>query len=120
MPRKKPTPEEVYKKYDTRTNKAMSEHNAKGGNVRKPVRNAGSASSNDLYDRAKFGYRKSVQALKGQPLKDKNGNPTPAAMQFKRWDYPIPKSEADLRKIKSGSERAKQRLDPTRHSGGRK
>lgn len=120
MPRKKPTSDEVYKKYDARTNKAMSEHNAKGGEVRKPVRDAGSASQNDLYDRAKFGARKSVQALKGQPLKDKNGNPTPAAMQFKRWDYPIPKNESDLRKIKSESERAKQRLAPKKHPGGGK
>jgi hypothetical protein len=113
MPRKKPTPAEVYAKYDKRTNKAMAEHNAKGGSVRKPVRDAGSASSNDLYDRAKFGARKAQQAIKlSQPLKDKNGNPTPAAMQFKRWDYPVPKNQADLSKIKRQADAAKARLKP--------
>lgn len=112
MPKKKPTAAEVYKKYDARTNKNMAKHNAAGGSVRKPVRDAAGASRNDLYDRAKFGYRKAVQALKGQPLQDKNGNPTPAAMQFQRWDYPIPKNSGDLSKIKAQAERAKLKYGP--------
>jgi len=40
-------------------------------------------------------------------------------MQFKRWDYPIPKNESDLQKIKSESERAKQRLAPKKKPGGK-
>lgn len=109
---KKKTPAQKYASYDKATTKKMAEHNAAGGSVRKPVRDVSNASSNDLYDRAKFGYRKAVQALKGQPLQDKNGNPTPAAMQFKRWDYSIPKNSGDLSKIKAQAERAKLKYGP--------
>ena len=42
----------------------------------------------------------------------RGGLPTPAAMQFKRWDYPTPKNEADLRKIKAQADAAKARYAP--------
>ena len=38
--------------------------------------------------------------------------PTPAALQFKRWDAPIPKNRADLQKLKTEGENIKERLAP--------
>jgi len=113
MPPKKPTAAQKYAKYDARTTKNMAAHNAAGGSVRKPVKDVSKAGPKDMYDRAKFGSRKAQQALTlNQPLVDKKGLPTPAAMQFKRWDYPTPKNEADLRKIKAQADAAKARYAP--------
>ena len=103
----------VFEKYDKRTTKAMSEHNKAGGQVRKPVRTTKGASRDDQYDRAKFIYRKAAQALTANhPLKDKDGNPTPAALQFKRWAAKVPQNEADLRELKSLGARLKERYKP--------
>jgi hypothetical protein len=33
-------------------------------------------------------------------LKDKEGRPTPSAMQFKRWDAPMPENMSDVRRLK--------------------
>lgn len=99
--------------YDKATNKKMAEHNRSGGEVRKPVRDVSAASDEARYDRGKFLARKAGQALSmGHPLKDDKGNPTPAAMQFKRWDAPIPETRADLQKLKTQGENIKARLAP--------
>jgi len=104
---------EWFKKYDTKTNKAMSEYNKTGGSVRSPVRSTKGASKESQYDRAKFIYRKASQALSANhPLKDEMGRPTPAAMQFKRWAAPVPKTDEDLRKLKSLGSRLKERFKP--------
>ena len=102
-----------FEKYDARTSKKMAEYNREGGGVRKPVRSVAGASTGDKYDRAKFIYRKAAQALSaGHPLKDKNGEATPAAMQFKRWAAPVPQNQADLQKLKSLGQRLKDRYKP--------
>ena len=102
-----------FEKYDARTSKKMAEYNREGGGVRKPVRSVTGASTSDKYDRAKFIYRKAAQALSaGHPLKDKNGEATPAAMQFKRWAAPVPQNQADLQKLKSLGQRLKERYKP--------
>jgi hypothetical protein len=89
----------------------MAEHNRAGGEVRKPVRSLKGASEQDQRDRANFLYRKSSQALTaGHPLKDKKGNPTPAAMQFRRWAEKVPQNQDDLRAIKAKAKRLKERL----------
>jgi hypothetical protein len=91
----------------------MAEYNREGGSVRQPVRSTKGASRGDQYDRAKFIYRKAAQALSaGHPLKDKNGTPTPAALQFKRWGAKTPKTTADLQALKSLGERLKARYKP--------
>lgn len=92
---------EKYKRYDTRTTKKMGEYNKSGGNVSKPVRDVSTASPSRKLTRGKFLVRKAAQILsQRQPLKDKKGRPTPAAMQFKRWDAPIPKSYDSVRRLK--------------------
>lgn len=97
--------------YDRATNKKMAEHNRSGGDVRKPVRDVSGASDEAKYDRGNFLARKAGQALSmGHPLKDEKGDPTPAAMQFKRWDAPIPENRADLQRLKSVGENIKDRL----------
>ena len=102
-----------FEAYDRRTTQKMAEHNRAGGSVRKPVRTTKGASQGDQYDRAKFIYRKAAQALSaGHPLQDKNGAPTPAAMQFKRWGSKIPKTQADLQDLKSLGQRLKDRYKP--------
>ena len=102
-----------FEKYDARTSKKMAEYNREGGGVRKPVRSVAGASTSDKYDRAKFIYRKAAQALSaGHPLKDKNGEATPAAMQFKRWAAPVPQNQADLQKLKALGSRLKERYKP--------
>jgi hypothetical protein len=99
---------EHYKSYDHATSQKMSEHNKSGGNVRKPVKKVAGASKQDKYDRAKFNYRKAVQILKrGDPLTDKDGMPTPAAMQFKRWAEKIPKTMEDVKGIRDRAEKQK-------------
>jgi hypothetical protein len=103
----------IFEKYDSRTTRAMSEHNRKGGSVRKPVRTTKGASPGDQWDRAKFIYRKAAQALTaGHPLKDKNGTPTPAALQFKRWAAKVPQNRQDLQELKSLGERLKAKYKP--------
>jgi hypothetical protein len=103
----------LFEKYDSRTNKAMAEHNRSGGSVRKPVRSTKGANTSDKYDRAKFIYRKAAQALTaGHPLKDEKGNPTPAAMQFKRWAAKVPQNQQDLQDLKSLGARLKERYKP--------
>jgi hypothetical protein len=93
--------EEKYKRYDKRTNKKMAEHNRSGGSVAKPVRDVAKASPARKLTRGKFLLRKATQILKqSQPLKDKQGRPTPAAMQFKRWDAPIPSNYDSVRRLK--------------------
>ena len=76
--------------YDKATNKKMAAHN-----------------------RGKFLARKAGQALSmSHPLKNDKGEPTPAALQFKRWDAPIPQNRADLQKLKTQGENIKERLAP--------
>lgn len=105
------TAKEKWERYNKRTNKNMAAHNAAGGSVRKPVRSTTGASDKDKYDRAKFISRKATQVLaRKQPLKDKDGDPTPAAMQFRRWAAPTPTTYADVRKLKSTAEKQKERL----------
>ena len=102
-----------WEKYDARTSKKMAEHNRAGGSVRKPVRTTKGASPGDQWDRAKFIYRKAAQALTaGHPLKDKNGTPTPAALQFKRWAAKVPQNRQDLQELKSLGERLKAKYKP--------
>ena len=102
-----------FEKYDARTSKKMAEYNREGGSVRKPVRTVAGASREDLKDRANFLYRKSSQILSlGQPLKDKDGTPTPAAMQFRRWAEKVPQNLQDVREIKAKAERLKERYKP--------
>jgi len=113
MPRTVRQAAEAFAKYDARTNKKMAEYNREGGSVRQPVRSTKGASRGDQYDRAKFIYRKAAQALTaGHPLQDKNGEATPAAMQFKRWGAKVPKNQEDLRSLKALGERLKTRYKP--------
>ena len=103
----------LFEKYDAATTKKMAAYNREGGSVRKPVRTTKGASQEDKYDRAKFIYRKAAQALSaGHPLKDKNGEATPAALQFKRWAAKVPQNQADLRELKALGERLKTRYKP--------
>jgi hypothetical protein len=103
----------IFEKYDTRTSRKMAEYNREGGGVRKPVRSVAGASTGDKYDRAKFIYRKAAQALTaGHPLKDDNGTPTPAALQFKRWAAKVPQNRQDLQELKALGQRLKDRYKP--------
>ena len=91
----------------------MAEYNREGGSVRQPVRSTKGATREDQWDRAKFITRKASQALTaGHPLKDKNGEATPAALQFKRWAAKVPQTQADLRELKALGERLKARYKP--------
>ena len=100
----------IFEKYDKRTTKKMAEHNRAGGDVRSPVRSTKNASTADKLDRGNFAYRKASQALtQGHPLKNDQGEPTPAALQFKRWGFPVPQTQADLRKLKALGARIKDR-----------
>ena len=102
---------DVYKAYDKATNKKMAEHNREGGDVRKPVRDVSNASDEAKYDRGKFLARKAGQALsEGHPLKNDKGEPTPAALQFRRWDAPVPQDRAALQRLKAQGENIKDRL----------
>ena len=93
--------EEKYKRYDRSTNKKMADYNRAGGNVARPVRDVSKASPARKLTRGKFLLRKATQILKSMPaLKDKHGRPTPSAMQFKRWDAPMPKNMSDVRRLK--------------------
>ena len=113
MPRTVRQAAEAFRAYDKRTSAKMAEYNREGGSVRQPVRSTKGASRGDQYDRAKFIYRKAAQALTaGHPLQDKNGAPTPAAMQFKRWGAKTPKTTADLQELKALGERLKTRYKP--------
>ena len=103
----------AFEAYDARTTKKMAEYNREGGGVRKPVRTTKGASRGDQYDRAKFIYRKAAQALTaGHPLKDKNGEATPAALQFKRWAAKVPQNREDLQELKALGTRLKARYKP--------
>ncbi len=113
MPRTVRQAAEAFRAYDRKTTKDMAKYNSEGGSVRQPVRSTKGASRGDQYDRAKFIYRKAAQALSaGHPLKDKNGTPTPAAMQFKRWGAKVPQNQADLQALKSLGQRLKDRYKP--------
>jgi len=113
MPRTVRQAAEAFAKYDARTTKKMAEYNREGGSVRKPVRSTKGASRSDQYDRGKFIFRKAAQGLSaGHPLKDKNGAPTPAAMQFKRWGAKVPQNQADLQELKALGQRLKDRFKP--------
>lgn len=104
---------EAFQEYDHRTNKKMREHNRSGGDVRKPVRKVKGASKGDKWDRAKFNSRKAAQILsRKDPLKDDKGNPTPAAMQFKRWGEKVPDTLEDVRGILARANRQKERYRP--------
>jgi hypothetical protein len=103
----------AFERYDTKTNRKMAEYNREGGGVRKPVRSTKGASREDQWDRAKFITRKAAQALTaGHPLKNKDGTPTPAALQFKRWAAKVPQDQEDLRSLKALGERLKARYKP--------
>ena len=103
----------LFEKYDQRTTRKMAEHNREGGSVRKPVRSTKNASTADKFDRGNFAYRKASQAITaGHPLKNDKGEPTPAALQFKRWGFPVPKNQDDLRKLKALGARIKERNKP--------
>ena len=113
MPRTVRQAAKAFEAYDAQTTKKMAEYNREGGSVRKPVRTTAGASRSDQYDRAKFIYRKAAQALSaGHPLKDKNGTPTPAAMQFKRWGAKVPQNQADLQALKALGQRLKDKFKP--------
>jgi hypothetical protein len=100
----------LFEKYDKRTTEKMAEHNRSGGNVRAPVRSTKNASTADKFDRGNFAYRKASQALtQNHPLKNDKGEPTPAALQFKRWGFPVPQTQDDLRKLKALGARIKER-----------
>ena len=100
----------IFEKYDRQTTQKMAEHNREGGSVRKPVRSTKNASTADKFDRGSFAYRKASQALtQSHPLKNDKGEPTPAALQFKRWGFPVPQTQADLRKLKALGARIKER-----------
>lgn len=102
-----------WEKYNARTTRKMAEYNREGGSVRQPVRSTKGATREDQWDRAKFITRKASQALTaGHPLKDKNGEATPAALQFKRWAAKVPQTQADLRELKALGERLKARYKP--------
>ena len=102
-----------WEKYNARVSKQMAAYNREGGSVRQPVRSTKGASREDQWDRAKFITRKASQALTaGHPLKDKNGEATPAALQFKRWAAKVPQTQADLRELKALGERLKARYKP--------
>ena len=108
---KKLTAKEKWERYDKRTSKNMAAHNRAGGSVRKPVRSVAGASDSDKYDRAKFISRKATQVLsQRQPLTDKDGDPTPAAMQFRRWGAGTPKTYDAVRKLKTTATKQKGRL----------
>jgi len=96
-----------YDEYDQRTTKRMNELRKEGKDIRRPVRKVSGASRQDLYDRAKFNYRKSSQVLKRKDPLQKNGNPTPAAMQFRRWAEITPKTYKQVKEIQG---RAKRQL----------
>jgi hypothetical protein len=103
----------LFEKYDQRTTRKMAEHNRAGGSVRKPVRSTKDASSADQFDRGKFAYRKASQAITAShPLQNDKGEPTPAALQFKRWGFPVPKTQDDLRELKALGARLKERYKP--------
>ena len=103
----------IFEKYDRQTTQKMAEHNRAGGSVRKPVRSTKNASTADKYDRAKFIYRKAAQAITaGHPLKNDKGEPTPAALQFKRWAAKVPQNPDDLRELKALGARLKERYKP--------
>jgi|TARA_R110002153_G_scaffold64421_2_gene172531 hypothetical protein len=105
------TAEQKWKRYNSRTSKNMAAHNRSGGSVRSPVRSLSGASPKDKYDRAKFISRKATQVLSSrQPLKDKDGDPTPAAMQFRRWAASTPKNYDDVRKLKTRAIKQKESL----------
>lgn len=102
-----------WEKYNARASKQMAAYNREGGSVRQPVRSVAGASTGDKYDRAKFIYRKAAQALSmGHNLKDKNGEATPAALQFKRWAAKVPQNQADLQELKKLGARLKERYKP--------
>ena len=102
-----------WEKYNARVSKQMAAYNREGGSVRQPVRSTKGASREDQWDRAKFITLKASQALTaGHPLKDKNGEATPAALQFKRWAAKVPQTQADLRELKALGERLKARYKP--------
>jgi hypothetical protein len=62
---------------------------------------------------ASFAYRKASQAITaGHPLQNDRGEPTPAALQFKRWGFPVPKTQDDLRELKALGARLKERYKP--------
>jgi hypothetical protein len=56
---------------------------------------------------------KSAQAITAShPLQNDKGEPTPAALQFKRWGFPVPKTQDDLRELKALGARLKERYKP--------
>lgn len=41
---------------------------------------------------------------------DAEGEPTPAALQFRRWDAPVPQDRTALQRLKTQGENIKKRL----------
>jgi hypothetical protein len=101
----------LFEKYDQRTTRKMAEHNRAGGSVRKPVRSTKDASSSDQFDRGNFAYRKASQAITAShPLQNDKGEPTPAALQFKRWGFPVPKNPRRPQRAKSPGCKVKREI----------
>ena len=95
------TAKEKYESYNRSTNKKMARYNRAGNSVARRVRDVSNASPARKFTRGKFLLRKATQILSSMPpLKDKQGRPTPSAMQFKRWDAPMPKNMSDVRRLK--------------------
>tara|TARA_A100001015_G_scaffold315060_1_gene425972 strand:+ start:3926 stop:4273 length:348 start_codon:yes stop_codon:yes gene_type:complete len=96
--------EQHYQRYMRRVTENMRDLRRQGRDISTPVTRLQDASPERLRTRARFGQRKAVEVLnRNQPLKDARGYPTPAAMQFRRWSYPLPKTKMDVRKILSGA-----------------
>jgi hypothetical protein len=57
-------------------------------------------------------YDKRQAITASHPLQNDKGEPTPAALQFKRWGFPVPKTQDDLRELKALGARLKERYKP--------
>ena len=92
--------EQHFRKYDRRTTENMRQLRREGRNIAVPVREPSKASREQLIPRARFGQRKALEVInRSQPLIDPKGFPTPAAMQFRRWGYKLPKTKMEVRQI---------------------
>ena len=92
--------EQHFRKYDRRATENMRKLRREGRDIAVPVREPSKASREQLRIRARFGQRKALEVInRNQPLKDPKGFPTPAAMQFRRWGYKLPKTKMEVRQI---------------------
>lgn len=89
-----------YQRYMRRVTENMRDLRRQGRDISTPVTRLQDASAERLRARARFGQRKALEVInRNQPLVDARGYPTPAAMQFKRWSYPLPKNKMAVRQI---------------------